>query len=203
VHISTDYVFNGQKDSPYTEEDTPDPQSVYGRSKLLGEQEILKSGLERYFIIRTSWLYGQGGKNFVETIARLAREREELRIVADQMGSPTLTDDLARAIFNLLALEAPYSSRLTPHEPYGLYHFADEGECSWYEFGEAIVAHLRMAGTPLKMERILPIATHEYPLPATRPAYSVFSKEKYRRVAGATVPHWRESLEVYFRNRKN
>jgi dTDP-4-dehydrorhamnose reductase len=192
VHISTDYVFDGTKGSPYTEEDAPNPRSAYGRSKLLGEQAILQSGLEKFFIIRTSWLYGPGGKNFVETIARLAREREELRIVADQVGSPTLTDDLARAIFGLLKAGA-----------FGIYHFADEGECSWYEFGEAIVAHLRKAGAPLKMKRILPIATHEYPLPATRPAYSVFSKEKYRRVAGATVPHWRESLEVYFRNRKN
>ena len=113
VHISTDYVFDGTKNSPYTEEDVTNPQSAYGRSKLLGERAILESGLDKFFIVRTSWLYGPGGKNFVETIARLATEREELRIVADQIGSPTLTDDLARAIFNLLALEAPHASRLT------------------------------------------------------------------------------------------
>lgn len=207
VHISTDYVFDGTKNSPYIEEDAPNPRSAYGRSKLLGEQAILQSGLEKFFIIRTSWLYGPGGKNFVETIVRLAKEREELRIVADQVGSPTLTDDLARAIFNLLEVDASPSFAKTsagePPTPYGIYHFSDEGECSWYEFGEAIVAQLLKAGTPLKMKSILPIATDEYPLPATRPAYSVFSKEKYRRAAGATVPHWRESLEAYFRNREN
>jgi dTDP-4-dehydrorhamnose reductase len=199
VHVSTDYVFDGTKNSPYTEEDVTNPQSAYGRSKLLGEKTILESGLEKFFIVRTSWLYGPGGKNFVETIARLAKEREELRIVDDQVGSPTFTDDLARAIFNLLALDTPHASRLTPH---GLYHFADEGECSWYEFAETIVAHLLEAETPLKMKRILPIATHEYPLPATRPAYSVFSKEKYRRAVGAEVPHWRESLARFFKSFK-
>jgi dTDP-4-dehydrorhamnose reductase len=197
VHVSTDYVFDGTKNSPYTEEDVTNPQSAYGRSKLLGEKTILESGLEKFFIVRTSWLYGPGGKNFVETIARLAKEREELRIVDDQVGSPTFTDDLARAIFNLLALDTPHASRLTPH---GLYHFADEGECSWYEFAETIVAHLLEAETPLKMKRILPIATHEYPLPATRPAYSVFSKDKYRKVTGAKIPDWKTSLVTYLRS---
>jgi dTDP-4-dehydrorhamnose reductase len=207
VHVSTDYVFDGTKNSPYTEEDVTNPQSAYGRSKLRGERAILESGLDKFFIVRTSWLYGSGGKNFVETIARLATEREELRIVADQVGSPTLTDDLARAIFNLLALDASPAfakasagRRLTPHEPYGIYHFADEGECSWYEFAEAIVAHLLEAETPLKMKRILPIATHEYPLPATRPAYSVFSKDKYRKVTGAKIPNWKTSLVTYLRS---
>jgi dTDP-4-dehydrorhamnose reductase len=208
VHVSTDYVFDGTKYSPYTEEDVTNPQSAYGRSKLLGEKAILESGLDKFFIVRTSWLYGPGGKNFVETIARLAKEREELRIVDDQVGSPTFTDDLARAIFNRLELGAsPSFAKASAGRPvpppglYGIYHFADEGECSWYEFAEAIVAHLLRAGTPLQMKRILPIATHEYPLPAVRPVYSVFSKEKYRRATGATVPHWRESLEVYFRTR--
>jgi dTDP-4-dehydrorhamnose reductase len=194
LHVSTDYVFDGTKNSPYIEEDEPNPRSAYGRSKLMGEREILASGLERNIIIRTSWLYGHGGKNFVETIIRLAKEREELRIVDDQVGSPTLTDDLAGAIFNLLELDA---LPVPPPGLYGIYHFADEGECSWYEFAEAIVAHLLRAGTPLQMKRILPIVTHEYPLPAVRPAYSVFSKEKYRRATGATVPHWRESLAKY------
>jgi dTDP-4-dehydrorhamnose reductase len=208
VHVSTDYVFDGTKYSPYTEEDVTNPQSAYGRSKLLGEKAILESGLDKFFIVRTSWLYGPGGKNFVETIARLAKEREELRIVDDQVGSPTFTDDLARAIFNLLELGAsPSFAKASAGRPvpppglYGIYHFADEGACSWYEFAEAIVAHLLREGTPLQMKRILPIATHEYPLPAVRPAYSVFSKKKYRRAVGAEVPHWRESLEAYFRTR--
>jgi dTDP-4-dehydrorhamnose reductase len=199
VHISTDYVFDGRKREPYTEENATNPLSAYGCSKLKGEKAILESGLEQYFIIRTSWLYGPGGKNFVETIIRLAKEKEELRIVADQIGSPTFTADLARAIFNLLALETPpFALRPRP----GIYHFADEGECSWYEFGKEIVAQLAASGSPVKVQRILPISTGEYPLPAVRPAYSVFSKEKYRRATGAVIPDWRESLAAYFRTRE-
>lgn len=199
VHISTDYVFDGRKGAPYTEEDAPGPLSAYGRSKLKGERAILESGLERYFIIRTSWLYGPGGKNFVETIVRLAKEREELRIVADQVGSPTFTADLAQALFSLLALGTPHPSRLPP---YGIYHFADDGQCSWYEFGREIVAQLAASAPPVKVRRILPIRTDEYPLPAVRPAYSVFSTEKYRRATGAGIPDWRESLAAYFRTRE-
>lgn len=199
VHISTDYVFDGRQREPYTEEDATNPLSAYGRSKLKGEQAILESGLEQYFIIRTSWLYGPGGKNFVETIIRLAKEREELRIVADQVGSPTFTVDLARAIFHLLELRTPHIPRSTP---YGIYHFSNEGICSWYEFSQEILAQLAESGVPVKVKRILPIGTDEYPLPAVRPAYSVFSKEKYRRASGAVIPDWRESLRAYFRTRE-
>lgn len=197
VHISTDYVFDGRKRSPYTEEDPPNPLSAYGRSKLRGEEAILASGLERFFILRTSWLYGPDGKNFVETIARLAGEREELRIVADQFGTPTYTEDLAQAIFHLLDLDTPHSSPLTPHGPYGIYHFANEGECSWHDFAVAIVEGLRQRGGAVRAERVVPIRTEEYPLPAIRPAYSVFSKEKYRRTTGAIVPDWQTSLKRY------
>lgn len=200
VHISTDYVFDGRKKEPYAEEDAPNPLSAYGRSKLRGERAILESGLKSFFIVRTSWLYGPGGKNFVETIIRLAQEREELRIVADQVGSPTYTADLARAIFRLLGLESPHASRLTP---YGIYHFANEGACSWHEFGEEIVAQLIRLGAPVKVQRILPIRTDQYPLPAMRPANSVFSKEKYRRATGADIPQWRESLNTYFQIRED
>jgi len=191
VHVSTDYVFDGKKGEAYVEGDTPNPLSAYGRSKLLGEQAILQSGLEKYFIVRTSWLYGPGGKNFVETIVRLASEREELRIIDDQIGSPTFTRDLAQAIFSLLMTDE-----------YGIYHFSDEGQCSWFEFGKEIVDCLSRSGGKVKVQRIAPIATHEYPLPAHRPAYSVFSKEKYRAVTGAEVPHWRDSLAAYFRIRR-
>jgi len=194
VHISTDYVFDGEKTTPYTEEDPTGPMSAYGRSKLAGERAILASGLEKYFILRTSWLYGPGGKNFVETILRLAKEREELRIIADQVGSPTLTEDLAEAIFKLLGLTRP-ASRVTRH---GIYHFSNEGQCSWYDFACAIVEEARQGGEELKVERILPIKTEEYPLPAQRPAYSVFSKEKHRAATGAEVPEWRQSLKRYF-----
>lgn len=202
VHISTDYVFSGEQTRPYCEDDPTGPQSAYGRSKLLGEQAILSSGLEKYFIVRTSWLYGPGGNNFVETMIRLAKEREALRVVADQVGSPTYTDDLAEAIFNLLSLVgAPHPSRLTTHRPFGLYHFADEGQCSWYEFAEEIIALARKHGEPVVTQRIVPITTADYPLPAKRPAYSVLSKEKYKTATGARIPDWRESLRTYFQER--
>jgi dTDP-4-dehydrorhamnose reductase len=187
VHISTDYVFSGDKSEPYTEEDAPGPKSVYGRSKLAGEKAIIESGLDRFFIVRTSWLYGPGGKNFVETVLRLAAEREELRIVADQTGSPTMTRDLARALFNLLATGR-----------YGVYHFSDEGACSWYDFACAVLDLAKVNGMPVKAHKIHPIRTEEFPLPAPRPRYSVFSKEKYVTVTRQEIPRWQESLKDYF-----
>ncbi len=202
VHISTDYVFAGDQTHPYREDDPVAPQSAYGRSKLLGEQALLASGLEKYFIVRTSWLYGPGGNNFVETMIRLAREREELRVVGDQTGSPTYTGDLADAIFHLLALaDSPHASPLAPHGPYGIYHFSNNGQCSWYDFAVEIVALARDHGEPIITQRIAPITTDDYPLPAKRPAYSVFCKEKYERATGAEVPEWRQSLRIYFDNR--
>ncbi len=197
VHISTDYVFPGDVDKANRETDATGPLSVYGRSKLAGEKAIVASGLEKYFILRTSWLYGPGGKNFVETMVRLGKEREELRVVADQIGSPTFTGDLARAVFNLLDLE-----RQGGEIPYGLYHFSNEGTCSWHGFAEAILAEARAAGEPIKATRVVPIGTADYPLPAPRPAYSVLCKDKYRHATGATVPHWRDSLTNYFKNER-
>ena len=194
VHISTDYVFSGDARRPYREDDTPAPRSAYGRSKLAGEAAVAASGLEQYFIIRTSWLYGPGGKNFVETMVRLAREREELRVVADQVGAPTYTADLAAALFHLLALEGQGGD-----VPYGIYHFADQGECSWHAFAEAIIAQARARGERLKVQRVTPITTAEYPLPAARPAYSVFDTNRYRQATGQRIPSWQESLEHYFR----
>lgn len=187
VHVSTDYVFDGTKNTPYTEEDPVNPRSAYGRSKFQGERAILESGLEKFFIVRTSWLYGPGGKNFVETILRLAQEREELRVVADQIGNPTYTQDLAEAIFRLLA-----------HAAFGIYHVSDQGTCSWYEFACEIVAEFVRRGGQVKVKKIVPIATAEYPLPATRPAYSVLSKDKYEAAAGVSLPSWQMSLARYF-----
>ena len=198
VHVSTDFVFAGDKKTPYREDDPTGPLSIYGQSKLLGEQRIVESGLEKYFIVRTSWLYGLGGNNFVETMIRLAKERSELKVVDDQRGTPTWTDDLAEAIFKLLAVvDAPHPSPLTPPSPYGIYHFSGEGECSWYQFAVEIIAQARHAES-LKVEKVLPIPTEGYPLPAKRPAYSVLSKEKYKAVTGAQIPEWRESLKIYF-----
>ncbi len=187
VHISTDFVFDGQKSTPYREEDLPRPVSVYGASKRLGEERILASGLHTYFILRTSWLYGAGGNNFVETILRLASERDELRIVADQLGTPTWTEDLAAAVFALLQT----------HD-YGLYHYSNAGSCSWYEFACAIVAQGKAQGQPLKVKEIVPIPTEAFPLPAKRPGYSVLSKDKIIAAAGVGIPQWSESLQRYF-----
>ena len=195
VHISTDYVFDGSKQAPYTEDDSTNPLSVYGHSKLLGEQALLESGLNKYLIVRTSWLYGPGGKNFVETILRLAAEREDLGIVSDQVGSPTYTADLADAIFKLLALSGPES---TAPSPWGIYHFANDGQCSWHEFACAIITEARNHNLPVVTREIRPIQTEEYPLPARRPANSVFDKSKYKYATGAEVPEWRNSLKRYF-----
>jgi dTDP-4-dehydrorhamnose reductase len=194
VHISTDYVFPGDATLPYLEGDATGPASAYGRSKLKGEQAILDSGLEKYFIVRTSWLYGPWGQNFVETVLRLAAEREELRIVADQIGCPTYTGDLAEAIFRLLALEDDQAA----NGLYGIYHFADEGQCSWYEFACEIVRLARQKGLPVKARRIEPIKTEQFPLPAKRPAYSVFDTEKYKKAVAASIPSWQKSLNTYF-----
>ncbi|MHB8978829.1 MAG: dTDP-4-dehydrorhamnose reductase [Trichloromonadaceae bacterium] len=195
VQISTDYVFDGLATTPYSETDPTAPQSAYGRSKLLGEEAIRQSGLEKYFIVRTSWLYGPGGKNFVETILRLAAERDELRVVADQVGGPTFTGDLAQGLFNLLALKsAPQAAKA----PYGTYHFSNAGQCSWYDFANEILTLARECGLPSKAERIVAIRTEDYPLPARRPAYSVFDTSQYQRLTGASIPRWEVSLRTYF-----
>lgn len=187
VHISTDYVFDGRKNTPYVEIDQTNPQSAYGRTKLAGEKAILESGLEKFFILRTSWLYGPGGKNFVETILRLAQEREELRVVADQVGSPTHTRDLAEAIFRLL-----------PTAAFGIYHVANRGQCSWYEFACEIIAEFVRRGGQVKVKSIVPIPTTEYPMPASRPAFSVLAKDKYEATVGVLLPTWQISLARYF-----
>lgn len=202
VHVSTDYVFDGRKKTPYVEDDLANPQSAYGRSKLLGEQKLLASSLKRFFIVRTSWLYGPGGKNFVETIIRLSRERKEVGVVADQFGTPTYTGDLAEAIFNLLSLNTSLQSVPTPSH-YGTYHFSNSGSCNWYEFANEVVAIARQNGEVLKLEAIRPIKTEEYPLPAKRPAFSVFSKVKYSAATRAMVPNWKESLAKYCAERSS
>ena len=208
VHFSTDYVFDGVKGEPYAEEDPPNPLCAYGRSKLLGERRVLESGLERFYVVRTSWLYGPGGKNFVETIGRLAAERDELRVVADQVGSPTYTEDLARAVFRLLGWGAPGGepglaqaspSPVTRHPspPYGIYHASGEGSCTWHAFAGEIVGRLREGG-PVRARAVRPIRTEDYPVAARRPPYSVLSKEKLRRATGASLPPWPDALRRYF-----
>lgn len=182
IHISTDFVFDGSKNTPYSEEDMPNPLSVYGKSKLEGERYALEAGM----VIRTSWLYSSSGQNFLKTILRLGKERDEIRVVFDQVGTPTYAGDLAQAI---RALVHRYVTMHTVPEK-EIFHFSNEGVCSWYDFAHEII---HLAKLPC---RILPIETHEYPLPARRPAYSVLNKNKIRQHLGIIIPHWTESLRA-------
>jgi dTDP-4-dehydrorhamnose reductase len=180
VHISTDYVFSGECCHPYKEDDTPAPKSVYGASKLAGEQAVAQVGC-RAIIIRTSWLYSEYGHNFVKTMLRLGDERKEVSVVCDQIGGPTYAGDLAQAIFLCL------TSNL---EKKGIqvYHFANEGVISWYDFAKAI---MEISGKPCA---VFPIFTGEYPAKAPRPAYSVFNLRKTKTELGISIPYWRDSL---------
>lgn len=180
IHVSTDYVFNGMGEEPYTEKNIPCPVSVYGKTKLAGEEAIKKSGC-LHIIIRTAWLYSTFGNNFVKTILRLAGERPELTVVSDQVGSPTYAEDLARAIVTIMEDDNRGMCE-------GIYHFSDEGVCSWYDFACEIV---RISGLPCQVK---PVTTAEYPTKTRRPAYSVLDKTKIKKTFGVSVPHWQESL---------
>jgi dTDP-4-dehydrorhamnose reductase len=176
VHYSTDYVFDGEKASPYVEDDAPRPTSVYGESKLAGEQAILKSGC-RHLILRTSWVYGPRGKNFYLTMLRLAKERPELRVVDDQVGAPTSSLEIARATATLLGKGAR-----------GLYHMTAAGETSWCGFARAIFAAAGIA-TP-----VVPIPTADYPTPARRPRNSRLDCSRLRADFGVALAPWEEAL---------
>jgi dTDP-4-dehydrorhamnose reductase len=181
VHYSTDYVFDGAKSGPYTEADAPHPLNVYGASKLAGEQAIAASGC-RYLILRTSWVYGPHGSNFMLTMLRAARERPELRVVDDQYGAPTSSAAIARATARLLAAR-----------PEGLYHMTAAGRTSWYGFAKAILARAGI-GTP-----IIPISTEQYPTAARRPRNSVLDNSRLRAACGIALAPWEEGLaEVPF-----
>lgn len=187
IHISTDFVFDGNKSTPYVETDMTNPLSVYGGSKYEGEEEIIKR-LTNHVIIRTSWLYGASGNNFVKTILKYAAERDKLRVVYDQTGTPTWTEDLADAIVNII--RALGSGR----KDYGVYHYSNEGVASWYDFADLIIEEAGRAGADLKCRTIEPILTAEYPTPAKRPAYSVLDKGKIKKTFGVSIPCWRRSL---------
>jgi len=186
IHISTDYVFDGSQSRPYLDTDTTNPLGVYGQSKLAGEQAI-RENCNLHIILRTAWVYGVGGKgNFVKTMLKLGAEREEIRVVADQVGSPTWTGDLASAIAQLLPQLSP--------EIAGTYHYTNSGVASWYDFAVAIFEEAKQLGFPLKVQRIIPITTADYPTPARRPAYSVLYCGKIAAVLGTHPPHWRQAL---------
>lgn len=181
VHVSTDYVFDGRASEPYTEECPTAPLGAYGRTKRAGEEAVVKAGC-RYLILRTAWLYSEYGNNFLKTMLRLTAERESLNVVFDQVGTPTYAGDLALAIFSILEGGLDRGNE-------GIYHFSDEGVCSWYDFAVEIA---RAAGHDKC--RIAPCRTAEYPTKAPRPAYSVLDKSKLKRTFGIEIPHWRESM---------
>ena len=184
IQVSTDYVFDGTNHIPYREIEPTSPNSVYGRTKLAGEQEAT-SLCEHTMIIRTAWLYSTFGNNFVKTMMRLGREKEQLGVIFDQIGTPPYARDLARAIFVAIAKGVPA----------GIYHFSNEGVCSWYDFTRAI--H-RIAG--ITTCHVRPLHTEEYPTPAARPHYSVLDKTKIKETLNIEIPYWEDSLRDCMRN---
>jgi dTDP-4-dehydrorhamnose reductase len=194
IHFSTDYVFDGSGERPWQEDDPPRPLSVYGASKLAGENEIRKANGPS-LIVRTSWVYAASGANFLRTIARLASERDELRIVADQIGAPTSASLIANSIESIVAKSAANLPTKFA-EANGLIHLTASGETSWYDFALSIVAGLRSRGVSLAVKRILPIRTDQYPTPATRPHNSRMDLDRLRRVFGITPPLWDMVLAI-------
>lgn len=182
IHISTDYVFDGSNHCPYTEEYLTNPTSVYGQTKREGELAIIEVNPTNAIIIRTSWVYSSYGNNFVKTMLRLAKERESLNVIYDQIGTPTYAKDLAHTILEIIPS--------ITNDKVQIYHYGNEGVASWYDFAKEIIAlsHLTC--------KINPITTEEYPLPAKRPYYSLLSKAKIKKTFGITIPYWKESLKV-------
>ena len=190
IHYSTDYVFDGSKTSPYEEDDATNPLGEYGRSKLMGEKRISASGA-RAVTLRTSWVYGSHGKNFLLTILRLARQRPELKIVADQFGSPTAARDIARATVRIIEQQSSPvhpNGRETP--PNGIYHMTAQGVTSWFGFAQAIVDRAELPNSP----QIVPIPSSDYPTPAQRPANSAMSNKKFESDFGFRLPAWQDTL---------
>ncbi|MGY4110341.1 dTDP-4-dehydrorhamnose reductase [Aeribacillus pallidus] len=182
VYISTDYVFDGTTTTPYNEFASTNPQNVYGKSKLAGEQ-FVRDLHSKFFIVRTSWVFGKHGNNFVKTMLKLAKERDELMVVNDQVGCPTYTVDLANCILDLIQTEK-----------YGIYHVSNTGQCSWYEFAKAIFEE---AGVNVKVN---PCTTKDYPRPAPRPSYSVFDHMALRLNGFNNMRDWKKALIDYFKN---
>lgn len=190
IHVSTDYVFDGNGPRPYREDDRVDPQSAYGRTKLEGELLCRKLNPES-LIIRTSWLYSAFGNNFVKTMVRLGTDRSELGVIADQIGTPTNAADLASAILSIISSVKSGEKAFVA----GIYHYSNEGVASWYDFTKAIfdIAEINCL--------VNPIATEDYPSPVQRPPYSVMNKSKIKLIFGLKIPHWRDSLTEYFQKK--
>ncbi len=179
IHISTDYVFDGTANIPYKEDDAINPQGVYGLSKAEGEKEAMQYNPDS-IIIRTAWVYSEFGKNFVKTMLKLMQEREEIKVVNDQVGSPTYAADLAEAILSIIS-----SDKWFP----GIYHYTNEGTITWFDFATAIK---ELSGSDCK---VLPIPTSQFPTPAKRPAYSVLDKTKFKTTFNLPIKDWKESLK--------
>jgi len=179
LHISTDFVFDGSKNTPYTEEDETNPQSVYGLTKRDGEKKIQEI-LEEHYIVRTSWLYSQFANNFMKTMLRVAKERPSLSVVDDQTGTPTHAVDLAKALLSIIE---------TNNKKYGIYHFSNEGQTTWYGFAKKI---FEVNGVSVDLQSI---PTSAYPTPAARPSYSVLDKSKIKEVFGLEIREWQAAIE--------
>jgi dTDP-4-dehydrorhamnose reductase len=192
IHISTDYVFNGEASYPYTENFPTDPINVYGASKLEGEKEAIELNPDS-IIIRTSWVYSSSGKNFVNTMIRLMSEKDEVKVIKDQLGSPTNAADLAETIFNIIAYCHLQIYNWAP----GIYNFSNEGIISWYDFAKAIK---QITNSPCDVK---PISTAEYPTPAKRPSYSVLDKSKIQKTFGIKLKKWKDSLRTCISNMQN
>lgn len=185
IHVSTDFVFDGTKNAPYNETDLPNPKGVYGQTKLDGEKAI-QEVFSNYFIIRTSWVYSQFGNNFLKTMLRLASERDTISVVNDQIGTPTNAVDIAEALVQIILTD----NQQPTTNNYGIYHFSNEGQCSWYDFAKEI---FRENNISINLQ---PIPTTSYPTPAERPKYSVLDKSKIKRVFGIEVKDWKERLQT-------
>lgn len=191
IHYSTDYVFDGTKEGPYVEGDTPSPQNVYGASKLAGERAIAATGCA-HLVLRTSWVYGRRGKNFLLTMLKLGAERPELRVVADQFGAPTWANTIAAATAHVIAQGVAAGTEQWWHERSGVYHMTCSGETTWHGFAEAIFDIAMKGAGP----RVLPIAASEYPVPARRPANSRLSSRKLAETFGLYLPNWADALRL-------
>ena len=181
IHISTDYVFDGKNFKPYFEDDTTNPNSIYGRTKLDGENEMIKINPNNSIIIRTSWVYSSFGNNFVKTMLRLGKEKEELGVIFDQVGTPTYARDLAKTILDIIP--KIQNSKLE------IYHYSNEGAISWYDFAKEIMKMAKLNS------KINPIETFQYPTPASRPHYSLLNKSKIKKDFDITIPYWKDSLD--------
>ena len=180
IYISSDYVYHSLQNTPFTEKDLPQPKGVYARSKLAGEEAVKQNSAD-YLIFRTSWVYGEHGKNFVKTMDRLGREREEINVVFDQIGSPTWVHDLANMLLTII-------DNGKAKEAKGIFNYSNEGICSWYDFALSIMQYRGYS------TKIFPVRTTSFPLPAARPPFSAMDKSHFKETFGLDIPHWRESL---------